>query len=55
MVIAGVLGILDARRRNEMMLIQNLGFDPLMVAGIWMATILILEIVIRMVPIGSSA
>lgn len=54
MAIAGVVGILDARRRNELMLMQNLGFDPLMVAGIWMATIVILEIVVRIVPMGAG-
>lgn len=54
MAIAGVLGFLDARRRNELMLLQNLGVDPLMVSGIWMAMIVILEIVIRLVPLGAG-
>jgi lipopolysaccharide export LptBFGC system permease protein LptF len=54
MLIAGVVGIVDARRRNELMLMESLGFGPLMVAGIWMATIFILEIVVRALPIARS-
>ncbi len=40
---AGWLGMIDARRRNELLLLQNLGVDPIIVAGIWMASIVILE------------
>lgn len=46
--ISGSLGFIDARRRNELLFLQNLGIAPSMVVGAWVVTIVILEIAIRL-------
>lgn len=47
-IIAGTLGFIDARRRNELLFLQNLGVGPARVIGIWVATFLVLEVAIRL-------
>ena len=47
-MIGAVLGFIDARRRNELLFLQNLGIAPSMVVGAWVVTIVILEIAIRL-------
>jgi hypothetical protein len=46
-VVVGAVTFIDARRRNELLLVQNLGIAPSMVTGISVSTIIILEIGIR--------
>lgn len=47
-VISGAIGFIDARRRNELLFLQNLGIAPSVVVGTWVVTIVILEIAIRL-------
>ncbi len=54
MLIGGTLGFIDARRRNELLFLQNLGIAPSTVVGTWAVTILILEIAIRFVAVAAG-
>ena len=47
-IIAGTVGFIDARRRNELLFLQNLGVSPSMMIGIWVVTFFILEVAIRL-------
>jgi hypothetical protein len=50
----GALGFIDARRRNELLFLQNLGIAPSMVVGTWVITVVILEIAIRFVAVAAG-
>jgi len=53
-IIGGALGFIDARRRNELLFLQNLGIAASMVVGAWVVTIVILEIAIRFVAVAAG-
>src|SRR5206468_7170538 len=53
-IIAGTLGFIDARRRNELLFLQNLGTAPSMVVGTWVVLIVTLEIAIRFVAVAAG-
>ncbi len=42
-VIAGAIGLVDNRRRRELSMLGNLGVSPVVPAGLWAATVLVLE------------
>ena len=52
--IGGALGFIDARRRNELLFLQNLGIAPSMVVGAWVVTIVFLEIAIRFIAVAAG-
>ncbi|MGH9421496.1 MAG: hypothetical protein ACRD3J_16075 [Thermoanaerobaculia bacterium] len=48
-VVAGAVGYADTSRRHELRLLGNLGISEFIPSAIWAATIMLLEIVLRIV------
>ena len=53
-VLSGALGFIDARRRNELLFLQNLGIAPSMVWETWVVTIVMLETAIRLFAVSAG-
>jgi high-affinity nickel permease len=53
-IIGGALGFIDARRRNELLFLKNLGTAPSMVVGIWVVAIFVFEMAIRIVAVAAG-